>query len=170
MVNLIYKETEKLVKQYKTRNPLEIAESLGINVFFKDFKELKGFYVVENNSRYIVISSNLDEYLQNVVCAHELGHDRLHRHITPHKFMQDYIFYDLNSKPEREANIFAADLLLPDSEVIYYATNYEYTAEQIAQKMNVPKELMWFKAFSIYKRGYDIRIPEQIESNFLSEV
>jgi len=31
---------------------------------------------------------------------------------------QELISYDMSSKPEREANVFAAEILLPDDEVI----------------------------------------------------
>ena len=167
MVNSIYKEVEKLVKKYKTRNPMEIATSIGITVLFRDFKELKGFYTINNKTRYIVINNNLDDYIQKVVCAHELGHDRLHRHFAAYSAMQDYMLYDMKARPERDANIFASDLLISDTEVLLYAKLHEYTHEQIARLMYVPKELMWFKTLSILKRGYDIRTPEQIKSNFL---
>jgi len=170
MVNSIYNEVERLVRKYKTRNPIEIAESIGITVLFRDFKELKGFYAVENKSRYIVINNNLDDYLQNVICAHELGHDRLHRHFASYSAMQDYMLYDMKARPERDANIFASDLLISDTEVLLYARMYGYTHDQISSMMCVPKELMWFKTFSIMKRGYDIRTPDQIKSNFLSEI
>lgn len=76
--------------------------------------------------------------------------------------------YDMKARPELDANIFASDLLISDTEVLLYAKLHEYTHEQIARLMYVPKELMWFKTFSILKRGYDIRTPEQIKSNFLS--
>jgi len=43
MANSIYEEVEGLVKKYKTRDPMEIAEEIGIKILFRDFKELKGF-------------------------------------------------------------------------------------------------------------------------------
>lgn len=170
MVNSIYEEVERLVKKYKTRNPLEIAEAIGITILFRDFKELKGFYAIENKARYIVISNNLDDYLQKVICAHELGHDRLHRHFAAYSAMQDYMLYDMKARPEWDANIFASDLMISDTEVLIYARLHEYTHEQIARMMYVPKELMWFKTYSIFKRGYDIRTSDQINGNFLSTI
>ena len=170
MVKSIYEEVEVLVKKYKTRNPIEISEAIGIKILFRDFSELKGFYAIENKSRYIVINNNLDEYLQRVICAHELGHDRLHRHFAAYNAMRDYMLYDMKARPERDANIFASDLLLSDTEVLLYAKLHGYTHEKIAQIMCVPQELMCFKAYSIYKRGYDIRTPELANSNFLSSI
>lgn len=170
MVNSIYKEVERLVKKYETRNPIEISEAIGITILFRDFKELKGFYAIENKARYIVINNNLDDYLQKVICAHELGHDRLHQHFAAYNAMQDYMLYDMKARPERDANIFASDLLISDTEVLLYARMYGYTHEQISRMMYVPKELMWFKTYSILKRGYDIRTPDQINSNFLSKI
>ena len=170
MNNSIYEEVERLVKKYKTRDPREIAEAIGIKILFRDFSDLKGFYAIENKSRYIVINNNLDEYLQRVICAHELGHDRLHRHFAAYNAMRDYMLYDMKARPERDANIFASDLLLSDTEVMLYAKLYGYTHEKISQIMDVPQELMCFKAYSIYTRGYDIRTPEIVESNFLSSI
>ena len=167
MKHRIYDEAEKLVRCYKTRNPFDIAESIGIVVLFRDLNKLKGFYTIENRTRYIVINNNLDEYLQNVICAHELGHDRFHRHFAAYSAMQDFMLYDMKAKPEKDANVFAADLLLSDSEVFVYAKMQGYTHNEIAQMMNVPSELMYFKTYSIFKRGYDIRTPEQVKSNFL---
>ncbi len=75
MVNKIHEEVAKLVRKYNTRNPLEIAESMGITLLFRDLNNLKGFYTISKRTRYIVINENLDEYMQKVICAHELGHD-----------------------------------------------------------------------------------------------
>ena len=169
MVNKIHNEVEKLVKKYNTRNPFEIADSMGITILFRNLNNLKGFYTISKRARYIVINENLDEYMQKVICAHELGHDRLHRHFAAYKGLQDYILYDMKSRPERDANIFAADVLLSDPEVLLYARMQNFTHFEIANMMNVPPELMYFKTFSIYKRGYDIRTPDQVKSNFLSK-
>ncbi len=170
MVRRIYDEVENLVKKHKTRNPIEIAEAIGIVVLFRDLNKLKGFYTIENRTRYIVINNNLNDYLQKVICAHELGHDRLHRHFAAYNGMQDLILYDMKSRPERDANIFAADFLLSDPEVLLYAKMQGLTHKEAAKIMNVPAELMYFKTYSIYKRGYDIRTPEQVKSNFLSKI
>jgi hypothetical protein len=65
----IYGEVEKLIKKYKTRNPYELADSLGIVVMRRDLARLKGFYTVENKTRYIVINERLDEDFQHLIAC-----------------------------------------------------------------------------------------------------
>ena len=72
-----------LVKRCNTRDPFKIAEAIGVKVMFVDnFEKLKGVYRVIKRNRWIFINSNLSERMQRIVCAHELGHDQLHRHLA----------------------------------------------------------------------------------------
>ena len=59
-INELVQET---VRKYRTKNPFELAESLGIDLDFADLGGLKGFYIVYGKGRYIVINENLDERL-----------------------------------------------------------------------------------------------------------
>lgn len=63
----------------------------------------------------------LHDYILNtskkIVCAHELGHDSMHRHLAQNNYLKEFMLYDMKSKPEYEANMFAAELLLDDDEV-----------------------------------------------------
>ena len=169
MVNRIYDEVEKLTKRYKTRCPYELANSVGVIVMFRDLNELKGFYLIENKSRYIVINSTLDEYMQKLICSHELGHDRLHRHFAAFDSLRDYSLFDISGKIEREANLFASDLLISDTEMKMHFKWSNYTYEQISRMMYVPEALIRFKAYSVSKRGYDVRTLELAKSNFLKD-
>lgn len=70
----------KLVRHFGTRDPLQIADSLGINLMYcSDFGRLKGMYRVIKRNRFIFLNEDLDEKMMRIVCAHELGHDQLHR-------------------------------------------------------------------------------------------
>ena len=72
-----------LVKRCGTRDPFRIAHELGIEVLFcDDFGPLKGMYRVIKRNRFIFINKDLSERMQRIVCAHELGHDQLHRHFA----------------------------------------------------------------------------------------
>ncbi|MER2171811.1 MAG: ImmA/IrrE family metallo-endopeptidase [Psychrobacillus psychrodurans] len=89
-------------------------------------------------NQYIVINSNLEKYTQNIVCAHELGHAVLHPKInTP--FMRNNTLLSVN-KIEREANRFAAELLIPDESLNEYET-----IQNKASLHNVPLELVELK-------------------------
>ena len=47
-----------------------------------------------------------------MVLAHELGHDFLHREMAQGSVVQDYFIMDMALKPEYQANLFAAHLLV----------------------------------------------------------
>lgn len=118
MNDYIISRSIRLIKKYKTRNPFEIAKAMNIDVLFMDLGKLKGFYKRDGHNRFIVINDRICEPLQKIVCAHELGHDLLHRHLTKCHTLQEFVVYDMKSKPEYEANIFAAEILLPDNDII----------------------------------------------------
>lgn len=89
-----------LVKRFKTRDPFAIAEALGIEVIFCDgFGPLKGMYRVVKRNRFIFINKDLDERMQRIVCAHELGHDQLHRHLARGGVLHEFTLYDMKNKP-----------------------------------------------------------------------
>ena len=86
-------------------------------------------------SRKIVFFSNQDlsPQTKRIVCAHEIGHDRLHRALAKGDGLQEFVLYKMNSIPEYEANIVAAEILLNSDEVLEYIYDYGYTSAQIAQ-------------------------------------
>ena len=156
-----------LVKKFKTRDPFEIAEALGIKVLFCDnFGSLKGMYRVILRNRFIFINSSLNEQMQRIVCAHELGHDQLHRRLANDCALQEFMLYDMATTPEYEANIVAAEILLDSNEVLEYVYDYGYTAEQIAECMHTDINLVALKIAHLSTLGYDLRRIEH-RSNFL---
>lgn len=123
---------EKLVKRCGSRDPFEIARQLGINVMLcENFGSLKGMYRVIKRNRFIFLNNSLDENMLRIVCAHELGHDQLHRNMAKTTPIHEFMLYDMKSKPEYEANIVAAEILMDSDEVLRYIYEYGYTAEQI---------------------------------------
>lgn len=128
---------EKLVKRCGSRDPFEIARQLGINVMLcENFGSLKGMYRVIKRNRFIFLNNSLDENMLRIVCAHELGHDQLHRNMAKTTPIHEFMLYDMKSKPEYEANIVAAEILMDSNEVLRYIYEYGYTAEQIASAMS----------------------------------
>nr|WP_236782020.1 ImmA/IrrE family metallo-endopeptidase [Aneurinibacillus sp. XH2] len=105
-------------------------------------KQINGYYKYDRRNRYIVINCNLDNNFQRVVCAHELGHAILHTRVnTP--FMTMNTFFSVN-KIEREANTFAAELLIPDD-------NFEnLSIYEIASIYQVPVELVKLKCEKLF--------------------
>ena len=163
----IRKEAGRLVRRYGTRNPFQIAKELGIHVLFDyDFKSLKGMYKAIQRSRFIFINGNLSERDQRTICAHELGHDRLHRQFAKGAAFQEFMLYDMRTRPEYEANIFACELLIGNSEIISMIDN-EYDIYQIAGELGEDMNLILIKIDELRKQGYDVRAPYRPNSDFL---
>ena len=88
----IKEKTIQLKQRYKTDCPYQLAEHLKIQVFQHDLhQEIYGYYKYDRRNQYIVINENLEQHIKRVVCAHELGHALLHKHVnTP--FMRNNTF------------------------------------------------------------------------------
>ncbi len=140
--DLIKKQVRKLVKKHKTNNPFEIAKEKNIIVIREPLGSIYGYYNKYARQRFIHINCNLDYHREILTCAHELGHIILHPNSnTP--FLKANTFYSI-SKLERQANLFAAHLLIDDN----LLDNYKgYTLEQIALMENIPIELLHLRFF-----------------------
>ena len=95
------------------------------------------------NHRYIFLNQNLSEEELQLVMAHELGHAILHRKENCY-FIRNKTFLS-TARIEKEANTFAAELLIPDS-LIY--ENPGMTKSQIARLAGYDEKIMEFKKIS----------------------
>lgn len=156
-----------LVKRFGTRDPFQIAKALGIEVLYcEDFGSLKGMYRVIKRNRFIFLNKDLNERMQRIVCAHELGHDQLHRKMAQTNALHEFMLYDMTTRPEYEANIVAAGILIDTDELLDYVYNYRYSAEQIARAMDTDINLVALKIAHLTELGYDFR-PVDHRSDFL---
>ena len=163
----IHKEACRLVRQAGTRNPFKIAKQLGIHVIFdNNFKSLKGMYKIIQRSRFIFINENLSSRSQKTICAHELGHDRFHRRFAKTNVLQEFMLYDMQTKPEYEANIFACELLIDDADILYLI-GIGYDIYQIASEIDEDMNLVLIKIDELRKRGHDLRVPYRPHADFL---
>lgn len=154
-----------IVARYRTCDPFEIADALGVSVEYDDIGKLKGYYCFMNRVRMIVINEALDERMKRLICAHELGHDRLHFDLAMASPLRDEGFAS-TAKPETEANCFAASLLIPDDEFIELACD-GYTDRQIAMALGTLPEIVQIKTRIICKKGMQLRMPDMPKSTFL---
>lgn len=136
MDNRIHRKVSYLVRKFKTRNPFEIADSLGILYQIGDIS-CSGCYMFLKNHRYIFLNQNLSEQEKNLVMSHELGHAIMHRKENCYFIRNKTLL--LNSKNEIEANTFAAELLIPDEVIL---ENYNYTTEQLSRLLGYEKALI----------------------------
>ena len=106
-------------------NPEKIAKSLGIEILLKPAEdELCGFLYRGSGNENVVIGVNQNHHpnRRRFTIAHEIGHFSLHNHQGFHFDSENKSYLlklrktnddNLNRKEEREANIFAAELLMP---------------------------------------------------------
>lgn len=154
----------EVLRKHGGRDIFETAENSGVNLWFRRLGGLKGFYVCENGKRYIVINDELDKVTQRVVCAHELGHDMLHRELSGGGIRESTLFLE-SDKTEREANIFAASILIPDKE-LFSVLEYNNSLESAAYELGVLPELLEYKLEILSHKGYSFNF-DAVRSDFL---
>ena len=156
MIDSIIEKAERLIAKYDTRNPYAIAGQLGIYVLnFDTPGTLKGMYSVIKRSRFIFVNESLDDDLRRFVCAHELGHDILHRKIIGQTPVSDTNMYGNSSRMEYEANVFAAALLIDRQKVLKYAVDGR-TGSEIAALLRVDVNLISIVIDQLIKEGYSL--------------
>lgn len=140
----IKSKVENLYTKHGTRDPFELASCLNIIVTFWDLhKDINGFYQYEKRNRFIFINNSIKHEMKSIVCAHELGHAVLHTK-TSTPYTKSNTWLSVN-KIEREANRFAAELLIPDDS--FKESNNIY---DIASIHNVPVELVRLKCEKLF--------------------
>ena len=116
----------KIVKKYKTTNPFLITERRGIIVMEDTLKNIKGFHSEYCRQRFIHINKELSYTEKLFTVAHELGHIFLHPKLaTPFLRNNTYLVID---RYEREANKFAAELLISDELLQGYESSEDFIA------------------------------------------
>ena len=154
----------KIIKRVGSRVPDDIAEQLGIIIMPVAFSKQKGVYKVIERNRFIFIKEDLSSELRKIVLLHEIGHDVLHRGEA--KVFQEFNIFDMkNDRMEYEANCFAAEIALPDNEVLEYV-EYGYDIAMIAKCMNSDINLVALKIANLNRKGYNFRLQDS-KSDFL---
>jgi len=144
---------QKLVLRYGERDPKKLADAMNIRVLYESMGEYseacKGFFMVQSRIKVIVINRDLPEVVQRIILAHELGHAVLHTKTLAMQAYHDFSLYQAADRAEYEANLFAADLLLEDEQVIGKLREASFFFDA-AKELLVPPELLDFK-FRILK-------------------
>ncbi len=148
----IYSAVDKVadITEYcKTNDIWTILEILGILCIKRDLGSprngLKGFCVYHDEHYCIVINQNLPVYLQILVAWHELGHIIL----DPELLMDgnclfDYDFSGAVNASERRANLFAAEGMIDDTELIDMLCS-GCSLHTAASELRVPEEFVKYK-------------------------
>ena len=162
-----YECANSLADRFCTRDPFELADALGIILRRKNLGSLQGLYFLAEDQPYILINEGLCAEKQRMICAHELGHDQLHRALCDAVFSEHTLF-DRSGKPEIEANLFAADLLLCDEDVLSALTDNP-DLSSLASILDVYPEFLLFKLRSMNSRGYEIPLPQECRNSFWNQ-
>ena len=165
----IFRQAENLVQRYGTRDAVRIAEEDGMWVHHDPLGNLLGMYTYQLRHRIILLNSSLDENNRQMVCGHEIGHDKRHRSLSGAKGFQEFTLFNMTGKTEYEANAFASHLLLDNDEVLAYAKD-GYDVCQIAQAMNTNINLMLIKLQEMQKLGSKLTVPMQPDGRFMAKL
>lgn len=137
---------ESLAKQYQTRDPFEIARSLGYIVLWVPLSGIRGFHQYVKRCHIIYIDRNLSEEEARFVCAHELGHAILHKGLN-RIFMDTSTFFEVN-RYEIEADRFAVDLLFSDDDLYDFL---EQPVQVVADCLGICTELAEYRLRSMQR-------------------
>ncbi len=137
--NKIKRLIQYYVRLTGSHDPVRIAEYAGIQIAILPLGEIAGNYILVNRKRWIFINETIpkESPLFRVVAAHELGHALLHRRENC-AFIKSRTLL-LTSGIEREANLFAARLLITNDMLTDYAG---YTQDHFCECTGYPQELI----------------------------
>ena len=175
MTDFIFHETKRIYAKYMTRDPFALLESIGAVVYFtREYgpRGLKGYSTVMNRNKYAVINAYLSPAEQKIVAGHEAAHLILHVDeilSSPVRALRDFNMWDNTGRIEYEANLFLADFILNDDEVMEHVYDEDMNFFTIASELCVPSPLFAFKLYSMMRRGYEVRSPIDLDSQFLGK-
>ncbi len=111
---MIQRKVKELIRKFKTNDPFLLADYCNIKLMYADLGHLGGFYQYYKRTKIIMINEALSSHEQREVCAHELGHALLHP--KKNRFFLHRSTFQNCDKLEREANLFAACLLIQEND------------------------------------------------------
>jgi len=158
----ISREVARLKRKYDESDPFKMCSAMGIIVLYVPMGlyegACKGFFLAQSRKRSITINSDLPVALQRIIATHELGHAVLHAKATGVKAFHDFELFDGTSRMEYEANIFAAEFLMDDEDVLE-RLNDDISFFGAAAILRVPPELLDFKFRMLKRKGYMVIDP-----------
>ena len=128
---------DNLCRKYKTRNPYELIDAMGIILQYgEDMEKVRGFYLYANRIKLICVGNGLPEHIEKFVISHELGHAVMHKQSSAPFLQSTFLSLD---RMEIEANKFATELVIPDEEIMEH---WEYTIDEWAMFYGLPREVI----------------------------
>lgn len=145
---------------------MKIASEIGVMLrYSEELDKLLGLYTYHWKHRIILLNDKMEEIMARMVCAHELGHDALHRDIAKGDGLKEFVLFNMKDTTEYEANAFAAHLIIDDDD-IYSMSKDKYDVVQMAKMLNVNINLVLIKLQELNKLGCNFRVPCEADSFF----
>ena len=96
-------------------NPFEILKEYNAIITYSDFDKLEGLLLYDKNKSLVSINASRPITRQRFTAAHELGHLIMHTEIQGDNFICPIA--GMKSDIEKEADLFASNLLMPTEEL-----------------------------------------------------
>ncbi len=164
---------EKLKTENGAESPAEICRSVGYHLLYQPLGShktaIKGFVITVGGEMAITVNSDLPENIQKIIIAHELFHAHEHCGMSLCGYSERALFDEI-SDMEKEANLFAAELIIADSDVLE-VLEYADSFFNAAAALYVPVELFEYKLRLMRYKGYKIQNAPLIpRNNFLKDI
>ncbi|MBR6918365.1 MAG: ImmA/IrrE family metallo-endopeptidase [Clostridia bacterium] len=151
----IYKFAKACEAVYGTRDPYEIFRQRNASIKRQAPEGLRGLICMVNRTVLVAVDSSLTDSAKMMTFAHLLGHAVLHRR----KILAGKTFEEPDRYPEgcseREADIFASELLISDEEILRLRDEGMNEA-QVISSFGSMRELAQHKLFSMRSRGLSV--------------
>lgn len=166
-IDYISDTVKKLVKKHGTRDPFRLCDALEIRIRYKKLGRVNGFFFYQSRIRNIVLNEDLSDISARILCAHELGHACLHKDMLVTMRAISGTVSHSGTISEYEANIFAAELLIPDEDISDLLKSRGKSLFELAGELYVPPELIDFKLRVMQSRGLCTDAPYLADADFL---
>jgi Zn-dependent peptidase ImmA (M78 family) len=132
----------------------KIANLLGFTIIESDFPtSYSGEIFIEDNVKSIGVNKNQTLKRQRFTIAHELGHYlNGHQYFDEEGKMLEDSEFDFNNplhKQEKEANLFASELLIPKNFLVKDLEKSGLDIGKLTEKYQVSEQAMWIRLTSL---------------------
>lgn len=166
--NYISRQVRNLVNRYGTRDPFELCNCLNIRVSYRALgPTVKAYFFCQSRIKNIILNPDESAEMLRILCAHELGHAVLHTEIAKSGGFPETNLFQYITVTENEANLFAAELLIDDDELLILAEDREKSFFDIAKEFYVPPELLDLKLRTLKSKNLPVNQTYLYQTNFL---
>ena len=164
----IYKFVKACEAVYGTRDPELILRERKATIKYGVPDGLRGMIGAVKGKVYVAIGTDMPESMKRITLAHLLGHAVLHRkRIFSGKIYEEPSDDSLYGAAEREADVFAAELLVTDEDILTLR-NSGMSEGQIVSSFGTMREVVMHKLFSMRARGIPVG-DETYRADFLKK-